>query len=250
MSTVASDKEEPSVEPTQERVPLSGTARDAAIKAMEAPKFLERLTVRIMSLAREKGFFSPFEQDMDLPGGKSAADLAVDIVEKALAGFYTWDTEKFPDFYNFCRSRTESILSNWLAKNRRTEVMSPILEEGDGGDLEPNAVNTAKDGANIYDNSGADIYGILRFRDGGALGDCLLADFAFSLPDGSHEQSIVMLVHDDRECLNRAYCRSKLGLSERDYDAAMKRIRRGAPSFLNDWCRKNRINQASRKEVR
>jgi len=250
MSTNASDKEEPSVEPAQERVPLSGGTRDAAIKAMETPKFLERLTVRIMNLAREKGFFSPFNEDMDLPGGKSAADLAVDIIQKTLAGSYTWDTEKMPDFYYFCWSRAESILSNWLDKNRRTAVMSPILEESDEGELEVNAVNTAKAGATIYTNSGDDLYDVLRFRDGGALGDRLLEEFALSLPDGSHEQSIMMAIHDDRECVNRAYCRAKQGLSERDYDAAMKRIRRGAPGFLNEWCRRNNVHQADRKEVR
>lgn len=249
MSTLTSDKEEPSVEPTQETTPLTGAKRDAAIKAMEMPGFLKRLTVRIMKLAREKGFFSPFADDMDLPG-KSAAELATDIVVKALDGTYTWDAEKVPDFYCFCRSRAESILSNWLAKNRRTTTMSPILEEGDGEQLEANAVNTAKDGVNVYDKDGADIYDVLRFRDGGALGDRLVEDFAFSLPDGSHEQAIMMAIHDDREAVKRAYCREKLGLSERDYDAAMKRIRRGAPAFLKEWCLRNNINQADRKEVR
>jgi hypothetical protein len=120
-----------------DKVPLSGAKLDAAIKAMESARFLERLTVRIMKLAAAKGFQSPFdEKDVDLPGGKSAADLAVDIIEKALDGTYTWDDGKQPDFYRFCSSRAESILSNWLEKNRRMTAMSPVIEEVDGEDPE------------------------------------------------------------------------------------------------------------------
>jgi hypothetical protein len=77
-----------------------------------------------------------------------------------------------------------------------------------------------------------------------------LEDFALSLPDKSHEQNILLAVHDDRECVGRAYCRGKLSLSEADYDSALKRIRRAAPAFLKDWCRKNNINQQDRNEVR
>src|ERR1041384_2491857 len=213
MSTVASNTEQ-----GQEKVPLTGAKRDAAIRAMEAPGFLDRLTVRIMKLAAAKGFYNPFnDEDIDLPGGESAASLAVAIVEKALDGSYTWDDQKHSDFYAFCRSRAESILSNLLTKNRRLTTMDPIEEDGDDGEPMQNPVNQARDGQDIYE--------ILRFRDGGRLGDQLLADFALSLQN-EQDQAIVMAVHDDRECTNRAYCRGKLGLSERDYDAAMKRIRR------------------------
>lgn len=75
------------MELAQEKVPLSGAKLDVAIKAMESAGFLERLTVRIMKLAAEKGFYNPLNsEDVDLPGGKSAGDLAVDILEKSLAG--------------------------------------------------------------------------------------------------------------------------------------------------------------------
>jgi hypothetical protein len=243
MSTFASDIKELSAEPLAGKAPLSGTKLATAITAMESARFLERLTVRIMKLAAAKGFRNPFaDEDVDLPGGKSAADLANDIIEKALDGTYTWDDAKYPDFYRFCWSRAESILSNWLAKNRRMTAMSPVVEEVDGEEPELNPVNTAADGNNIYE--------LLRFRDGGTLGDRLLEDFALSLPDKSHEQSIMMAVHDDRECIGRAYCRGKLNISEAEYDAAMKRIRRGAPAFLKEWCRKNNIKELDRKEVR
>src|SRR5882672_7387421 len=110
MSTLASNDKEPSMELAQEKVPLSGTKLDCAIKSMESAGFLERLTVRIMKLAAAKGFHNPFDdRDLDLPGGKSAADLAVDIVEKSLDGTYTWDDKKWSDFYRFCWSRAESI---------------------------------------------------------------------------------------------------------------------------------------------
>lgn len=242
MITFASDKKEPSTNPLREKVPLSGAKLDAAIKAMELAGFFERLTMRIMKLAAVKGFYNPFDdEDVDLPGGKSATDLANDIIEKALDGTYTWDDGKQPDFYRFCWSRAESILSNWLAKCRRMTVMSPVIEEIDGEVPEMNAVNAATDGTGIYE--------LLRLRDGGALGNRLLEDFALSLPDKSHEQSILMAVHDDRECIGRAYCRGKLTLSEADYDSAMKRIRRAAPAFLKEWCRENNINE-DLKEVR
>lgn len=243
MSTFASDKREPSPKPLAEKVPLSGAKLDAAIKAMESARFLERVTVRIMKLAAAKGFHNPFDdKDVDLPGGKSAADLVNDIIEKALDGTYSWDEGKQPDFYRFCWSRAESILSNWLAKNRRTTTMSPVIEEVDGEDPELNAVNTAIDGDGIYE--------LLRFRDGGVLGNRLLEDFALSLPDKSHEQDILMAVHDDRECIGRAYCRGKMSLSEAEYDSAMKRIRRAAPAFLKEWCRKNNVKKQDRNEVR
>lgn len=227
----------------QERLPLSGAKLDVAIKAMESAGFLEKLTARIMKLAADKGFYSPFgDEATDLPGGKSVADLAGDIVEKALDGTYTWDDQKQPDFYRFCWSRAESILSNWLAKNHRSTTMSPLLEEDETQGPEANAVNSAADGTDIYE--------MLRFREGGKLGDQLLEDFALNLPDKSHEQAILLAVCDDRECVNRSYCRGKLGLSETDFDAAMKRIRRASPGFLANWCRSNNVKADDRKEIR
>jgi len=231
------------MEPAQEKVPLSGAKRDAAIKAMESPGFLERLTVRIMKLAATMGFYNPFDdKDVDLPGGKSAADLAIDILEKTLDGTYAWDEAKQADFYWFCVSRAKSILSNWLEKNRRMTTMSPMEEEGETEEPEVNAVNSAANREDIYE--------VLRFRNGGALGNQLLEDFALGLPDRSHEQAILMAIHDDRECISRAYCRGKVSLSEADYDSAMKRIRRAAPGFLANWCRKNNITDQDRNEVR
>jgi|GEM_PF-3591437 len=242
MSALVSNIKEPILVLAQEKVPLSGSKRDAAIKAMETLGFLEQLTVRIMKLAADKGFYNPFsDEDLDLPGGKSAADLAVDIIEKALDGTYTWDETKQPNFYYFCWSRAESILSNWLDKHRRVTTMSPMEEENENGEPGVNAVNSVADGKDIYD--------VLRFRNGGALGDKLLEEFALNLPDGSHEQAILMAIHDDRECANRAYCRGKLSLSEPDYDAAMKRIRRAAPRFFAEWCHQNNVKDDDRKEV-
>jgi hypothetical protein len=226
----------------QQRVPLTGPKRDAAILAMEVPGFHERLTIRIMKLAADKGFYNPFDDsDVDLPGGESAAGLAVTIIEKALDGTYTWDIQKFPDFYRFCWSRAESILSNWLDKHRRVTTESPIEEEGEDGGLALTDVNQARDHFDLYE--------ILRLRDGGKLGDQLLEDFALSLIH-DHDQRIVMAVHDDRMCLRRGYCMGKLSLSERDYDAAMKRIKRAGQDFLPVWCQKNNIKGEEQKEVR
>src|ERR1035441_4868750 len=209
MSTVASDIGQANEGLAQERVPLAGAKRDLAIKAMEDPAFFERLSVRIMKLAEAKGFFNPFSDDVDLPGGESAAGLAATIIEKALNGDYTWDDQKHPDFYWFCCSRAESILSNWLEKNRKTTTLSPLLQEGEDGELEVNPGNRNRDGEDVYER--------LHLRDGGRLGDQLLEDFALSLPDGSHEQAVVMAVHDDRVCNERKYCMQKLGLSGAEY---------------------------------
>ena len=195
------------MELAQEKVPLSGAKLAVAIKAMETAGFLERLTVRIMKLAAAKGFYNPFNnEDVDLPGGKSAGDLAVDIIEKSLDGSYTWDEKKQPDFYWFCWSRAESIFSNWLTKNCRMTTMSPMLEDGKNGELDLQIPS-------IPQRIGGDIYEVLRFRNGGALGNQLLEDFALSLPDKSHEQAILMAVHDDRECIRRRHCREKLAVS-------------------------------------
>lgn len=227
----------------QERVPLSGEALDSAIKAMESPNFLARLTARIMRLARKKGFQSPFSEDMDLPGGKSAADLATDIVEKVMDGTYMWDREKIPNFYHFCLSRAESILSNWLLRNWRVKSMSPVpVQDTESGELRPNPL-TAKEAPD-------DLYTILRTKDAGALGDRFLEEFAFSLPDGSHEQSIILAVFDDRECANRAYCRGKLNLSEANYDAAIKRLLRKLPAFAKEWRAKNKVSLEDWREAR
>jgi len=237
MSTINSD-----IRLEQEKVPLTGAKRDAAIIAMETLGFLDRLTVRIMKLAAAKGFYNPFDdEDVDLPGGESAGGLAASIIEKALDGSYTWDDLKHPDFYKFCCSRAESILSNCLAKNRRLTTMSPIEEDGDEEETKHNPVNQARNGQDIYD--------VLRFRDSGRLGDQLLEDFALSLQH-PQDQAIVMAVHDDRECISRAYCRGKLGLSERDYDAAMKRIRRAGQDFLPQWCKENNVKAEDREEAR
>lgn len=236
MSTIDSDNES-----NQQRVPLSGDRLEAAIRSMESPGFFSKLTVRIMKLAANKGFFSPFEDDVDLPGGESASGLANTIVQKALDGTFTWDTQKHPDFYWFCCSRAESALSNLLAKNRRMTTMSPIEEEGPEGEPLLNHVNQAVDGE--------DIYHLLRTRDGGRMGDRLLEDFALSVehPD---DQAILMAVHDDRECLSRTWCRAKLGLSEPQYDAAMKRIRRAGKGFFSAWCKQNNVKPDDQKEVR
>src|SRR5258708_7461016 len=151
MNAVVSDNGEPNEASAQEKSPLTGTKLDVAIKAMESAGFLEKLTARIMKLAAAKGFYSPFGEDTNLPGGKSVGDLAGDIVEKALDGTYTWDEQKYPDFFRFCCSRAESILTNWLDKNRRLTSMSPILEEGESEQLEANPVNSAVDGGDVYE---------------------------------------------------------------------------------------------------
>jgi hypothetical protein len=242
MSTVSSEIQEPDEIPVQERVPLSGEALAAAIAAMESPDFLSKLTARIMKEARKMGFQSPFDDSMDLPGGKSAADLAGDIVEKALAGAYTWNREKIPDFINFCRSRAQSILSNWLNRMKHFTAVSPMQEkDSKSGDLLPNPMLQAI--------SSEDIYALLRFKDGSSLGDRFLVDFALNLPDESVEQRVIMAVVDDRECGNRAVCRSKLGISEADYDAAVKRLLRKLPIFGKEWRKENNIGPEDWKEA-
>jgi len=226
----------------QDPVPLSGAKLDAAIAAMEAPGFLEKLTARIMKLAIAKGFLHPFGRgNIDLPGGGSAGDLATDVIEKSLSGVYTWDTEKHPDFLIFCFSRAESILSNWLDKMRRNKSFSPLAGE-DEGDDQGNPLLTASDPTNFYE--------VLRFKDGGGLGNKLLEDFALDLPDGSPEQKIIMTVFDDRDCASRSHCIHSLGLSESDYDAAVKRIKRAIPKFFDNWCKVNNVNPLDRKEIR
>jgi len=196
-----------------------------------------------VNLAKSKGFHSPFKDQVDLPVGKSAGDLADDIVQKALDGTYTWDAERTPNFIQFCLSRAECILSNWLEKSARVKTMSPILEEDEAsGELAVNPVNTATDAT--------DIYTILWQRDGGALGDQFLEDLALSLPGNSHEQSIVMAVFDDRECADRSTCREKLKLSEGDYDAAIKRLLRRLPKFKDEWLAKNDVRMEDWKEAR
>ncbi len=229
--------------PAQERVPLSGEALDSAIKSMESPDFLQRLTASIMYHARKMGFQSPFEDSMDLPGGKSAGDLAGDIIEKALSGAYSWDRQKIPDFTNFCRSRARSILSNWLKRMKHFTAVSPLAEKDPETDEAVDSPITKAVGED-------DLYAILRFREGGALGDRFLEDLAWSLPDGSSEQRITLAIFDDRDCGNRAYCRSKLELSEPDYDAAVKRLLRKLPAFTKEWCKKNNVNPEDWKEAR
>jgi hypothetical protein len=242
MDTLNSELIEPDEIPAQERVPLSGEALDAACRAMESPDFLSKLTGRIMQQAKKMGFHSPFVDSMDLPGGKSAADLAGDIVEKALAGNYNWDRQKSPDFTNFCCSRARSILSNWLNRMKPYTTTTPILEEDpESGDLLPNALTKAV--------AADDIYSTLRFKEGGALGDRFLEEFALSLADGSVEQRITMAVFDDRECGNRAYCRGKLDLSEADYDAGIKRLLRKLPVFAKEWRAENNIGSDTWKEA-
>lgn len=242
MDTLNSELVEPDEIPAQERVPLSGEALDAACRAMESPDFLSKLTGRIMQQAKKMGFHSPFVDSMDLPGGKSAADLAGDIVEKALAGNYNWDRQKNPDFTNFCCSRARSILSNWLNRMKPYTTTSPILEKDpESGDLLPNALTKAV--------AADDIYSTLRFKEGGALGDRFLEEFALSLADGSVEQRVAMAVFDDRECGNRAYCRGKLGLSEADYDAGIKRLLRKLPVFAKEWRAENNIGSDTWKEA-
>jgi hypothetical protein len=166
----------------------------------------------------------------------------MDIVEKALAGAYTWDQQKTPNFYHFCLSRAESILSNWLNRARRSQAMSPILtEDPESGMIDANPLNTA--------TVPEDIYTVLRVKEGGALGDRFLEDFALSLADGSAEQRIVLAVFDDRDCGGRAYCCKKLNMAEDIYDAAVKRLLRRLPAFLHEWRGKNKVGDADWKEA-
>jgi len=224
------------------RVPLSGVKLTLAIEAMKSPNFLLRLTARIMRLARRKGFHSPFKDDMDLPGGKSAGDLASDLIEKAMDGTYNWNHEEIPNFYHFCLSRAESILTNLLDRAKWSRSVSPLVSENAvTGQIKTNPLNTAV--------APDDIYAILRLKEGGALGDRFLEDFALSLGDGSPEQSVVMAVFDDRECGNRAYCCKKLSMSGDTYDAATKRLLRRLPAFLNEWRKKNHVGDADWKEA-
>lgn len=242
MSTLTSDKEQPGVQPTTMNAPLSGAQLDKAIAAMESPGFLSRLTARIVQLAGKKGFWSPFRNELDLPGGKSVGDLAAEIVEKTLDGSYTWDENKMEDFEQFCLSRAESILSNWLDRTRRTIAVSPTPEADPvSGDSKPTLFSSRADGEDIYQT--------LCERDGGALGDRFLEDFALSLADASPEQAIVMAVFDDRSCAERSLCREKLKLSEAEYDAAVKRLLRKLPEFQREWRSQNGINPADWREA-
>jgi len=227
----------------RDKVALSGAQSEAARIAMEKPSFLDKVTVQIMKLARQKGFYSPFEDDMDLPGGKSAADLAVDIVEKALDGSYTWNSEKEPDFYNFCVSRAESILSNWLSKNVKMKTTSPLASENpQTGEMVESEFGSVSDPT--------DPYSILRDKDGGSLGDKFIEDLSLGLANDSHEQSIMMAVLDDRVCANRAYCMRKLNMAGNDYDAAVKRIRRRLPEFQKEWFKATGITAEEWEEAK
>ena len=141
-----------------------------------------------------------------------------------------------------CLSRTESILSNWLDRMKNFMPVSPLMEKNpDSGKPIPNALTRA--------TASDDLYGDLRVREGGALGDKFLEDLALSLPDNSVEQRIIMAVFDDRECANRAVCRGKLGLSESDYDAAMKRLMRKIPFFGKEWRTTNKISEETWEEA-
>ena len=75
-------------------------------------------------------------------------------------------------------------------------------------------------------------------------------DLALSLPDGSVEQQIVMAIFDDRDCGGRACCRGKLGLSEAEYDAGLKRLLRKLPVFAKEWRDTNKIGPEDCKEAR
>ncbi len=236
MTSIGSDNDR-----TAKTVRLSGRKLDRAIRAIESPDFLKRLTIRIVKLAAKKGFISPFEADVHLPGGLSAADLALVIVEKSLVGRYSWDDEKFPCFERFCLSRAESVLSNWLDRHRRVTTVSPLVEEDEGGETAETHVTRAADSH--------DIYSFLRSKDGHQLGDQLMEDFALSL-DNELDQSIVMAIHDDRSCIRRDYCIGKLGLSEGEFDAAMKRVRRAAKKFFPGWCKDKRISLMDKLEIR
>jgi hypothetical protein len=243
MDILGSEIEKPDGAQADGPVPLYGEKLSLAVEAMQSPDFLMRLTARIMKLARRKGFQSPFSDSMDLPGGKSAADLAGDIVEKAMDGTFTWDRGKMPSFYDFCLSRAESTLSNWLLKARRSQTVSPILtDDPETGNLNANPLTTAV----AID----DIYAELRLKEGGAFGNQFLEDFALSLAEGSPEQSIILAVFDDRECANRAYCCKKLNYSDEIYDAAIKRLLRRLPVFLQEWRTKNKVGDADWKEAR
>ena len=242
MDLLNSENKEPDVAQVEKRVPLSGEKLALAVEAMNSPNFLMRLTARIMKLAKQKGFHSPFKDSMDLPGGKSAADLASDIVEKALDGSFTWDHARIPNFYHFCLSRAESILSNWLNRAKRSQTMDHVLaEDPEAGGLNSNPLNTSV--------APEDIYLVLRVREGGALGDRFLEDFGLSLPDGSHEQAIILAVFDDRDCADRLSCCKKLNISGDVYDAAKKRLLRRLPAFQLEWCAKNKIGEADWKEA-
>lgn len=242
MNSLASDKTVTNAAPASAREPLSGEKLASAVEAMKLPEFLPRLTALIMKLAKRKGFKSPFNDSMELPGGKSAMDLANDIIEKALDGSYNWNTVEIPDFTLFCLSRAESILSNWLDRTKWNQSMSPLLEKNsETGAMELNPLNRAVDAD--------DIYGNLRIKDGAALGDRFLEDFALSLTDGSTEQRMILAVFDDRECGSRSYCCGKLNISGDDYDAAKKRLLRRLPAFAEEWRATNKVSDIDWKEA-
>jgi hypothetical protein len=243
MTTLDSESIEPDAGKTSVREPLSGEKLALAVESMKSPVFLMRLVALIMKLARKKGFKSPFMDSMDLPGGKSAADLAADIVEKTLSGSYEWNHKEFPDFLDFCFSRTESILSNWLNRSSRSTTMSPLTErDAETGEPILNALNVARSGDNVISN--------LRFKEGEALGDRFLEHIALALPENSTEQLIILAVFDDRECANRSYCCSKLKISGEIFDAAVKRLLRRLPMLVKEWREVNKVSDSDWSEAR
>lgn len=219
---------------------LTGDALESASQALNREGFFLRLVGNIMSLTRTWGLRSP---SGDLPGGFSAEDFAMEIVEKACSGRFKWDREKVPDFENFCHSRVRSVISNYWKKQKRVDTVSPVPDEdGESGEMRDTILSGA--------SSSEDIYFTLLVREGTSLGSEFLEDFALSLPDDSLEQKIAMTVLDDRACAERKECIKKLNVSERDFDAAQKRLERKVKPFQADWRKARKLTTKEWQEAR
>jgi len=217
---------------------LTGTKLERAFDEMKMPCFLERLMASVDYQAKRMGLSYETEKgDMVLPGSTSVGEIAMIIIHKALNGDIFWDESKFQTFYDFCSSRTQSVLSSTLKNYQRSEPQSPI----------PQVNASSEEGVRETDISAArapnDVYEEVLLSEDSERGNAFLQDFALSLDDESNEQLIAMAILDDRECVSRKYCIEKLNLKDADYDSALKRLHRRLPKFRKQWVADNQVSE-------
>lgn len=245
----------------EDELPIAQPPSDATLAAIQAavihPRFMPNLTAAILRYAHGHRVANllGFTSGSDLPGGISADDLAVRLLERVLKGKRAWDMQEKPDFLLFCKMHARSMVANLYnspdAKLRTS--LSPLEEENEEGKQSGNAVTNA----NLDQDRGDRVLGRNEFM---TTVNEYLTDFALGLEDDSDEQRIILAVGDDHDsvkvprdgsfellAIDRPYMTEKLNISGKAFDAALKRLQRKHNEYLPKWLEKMKITT---KEIR
>jgi hypothetical protein len=231
--------------------PPSDDAMEEILRAVNEPNFMPWLLAYILrqSQGHQRALFLGYSMGKNLPGGMCVESLAHALLERILLGRRPWDQARYPNFLLFCKMHAKSMVSNLfnLSDTLRRKSVSPVEEADEEGNPIPNQILDH----HLPQEDGRKVQGRDEFN---RVANDFLTDLALKLQDNSTEQKIVMEIIDNKDvvkdprdgsnellAVDRPYMVKKLEVTEKAFDAAMKRLQRKHKDLLPVWLEENKL---------